>query len=124
MAARTHNCFFKGRLVKDPELDTTAGGKITVEFRIARSKGPDRQPVYMNCKAWDSLAEHIAEKYRKGTMILVRAASYETRAMKRSGGEGTIEYPFFTIYEIGEGEEAVGNEYGGEAPPPDDSIPY
>lgn len=120
MAVRTHNCFFKGRLVKDPVLETTPRGKATCEFRIARNKGPDKQAVFMSCKAWGDLAEHVAENYVKGQMILVRQATYETRP-----GKDNREIPYFTVYEIGTEEgDAVGDGYGGGAGAPDEDVPY
>jgi single-stranded DNA-binding protein len=109
-------------LVKDPTLDTTRGGKATCEFRVARSKGPDKPAVFMSCKAWEDLAEHIAENYKKGDMILVREATYETRVVPGEGKK-TTEYPFFTVYEIGEDDGAVGNSDTG-AGSPDDDVPY
>jgi len=103
---RKHNCFFMGRLVRDPELNVTPTGKITCDFRIARNRGPGRPATFMNCKAWGNLAEAVVENYHKGDMIRIRQSVYDTRAMRQEGGR-TVEYPFFTVYEIGKDGEAI-----------------
>jgi len=106
---RTHNCFFKGRMTKDPELDTSASGKSVCEFRVARQRGPGRDAVFMTCKAWEDLARYIVGKYRKGDWICIREASYETRKIRVGRGAGmmTVEIPFFNVYEIGEDDGGV-----------------
>lgn len=120
---RKHNCFFMGRLVRDPELNVTPTGKITCDFRIARNRGPGRPATFMNCKAWGNLAEVVVENYRKGDMIRVRQSVYDTRALKQEGGR-TVEYPYFTIYEIGRDGEAIGAEDSGGETDSTENIPY
>ena len=68
-----NNCTFNGRLTKDPELKTTPNGKKYTRFVLAvkrRVKSGDHpQSDFIDCIAWDKLAEIITQYCSKGSQI-------------------------------------------------------
>lgn len=88
----------KGNLARDPELrSVNTGGKQTsvVNFTIAvsreytKSSGEkDKITSFINCEAWDSGAETIAESLKKGDLVLVEGSlrndSWEKDGVKHS----------------------------------------
>jgi single-strand DNA-binding protein len=74
----------KGNLARDPELRTVnTGGKQTsvVNFTIAVSReytkasgDKDKITSFINCEAWDSGAETIAESLKKGDLVMVEGS--------------------------------------------------
>src|SRR4028119_2162766 len=64
-----------GRLVKDPEIRSTATGKKVASFSIAVSDGKDQNgqeiTQYFNCTAWEKKAEIIEMYIKKGHKIAV-----------------------------------------------------
>lgn len=74
----------KGNLARDPELRTVnTGGKQTsvVNFTVAVSRDytksngeKDKITSFINCEAWDSGAEMIAESFKKGDLVMVEGS--------------------------------------------------
>lgn len=74
----------KGNLARDPELRTVnTGGKQTsvVNFTIAVSReytkasgDKDKITSFINCEAWDTGAEMIAESFKKGDLVMVEGS--------------------------------------------------
>lgn len=62
-----------GNLVRDPEMRYIKEGKAVTSFRLAVNEGfgERKTVVYIDCQAWDSLAETIAETGRKGNRLMV-----------------------------------------------------
>ena len=61
-----------GRLTRDPELDTTAGGKPVCDMRLAVSRRDrDAAPVYVDVVAWGKLAELCAQHLEKGRQVAI-----------------------------------------------------
>lgn len=64
-----------GRLVKDPEIRSTATGKKVASFSIAVSDGKDQNgqeiTQYFNCTAWEKKAEIVELYIRKGHKIAI-----------------------------------------------------
>ena len=59
-----------GRLTKDPELKYTTAGKAFLRIIIAVPQERDKtQANFINCVAWNKLAEIIAEHFKKGNRI-------------------------------------------------------
>lgn len=63
-----------GRLTADPELRQTQSGIATCSFTVAINNGKDkdgneRDPDFINCKAWRQTAEFISKWWSKGKMI-------------------------------------------------------
>lgn len=88
----------KGNLARDPELRTVnTGGKQTsvVNFTVAVSRDytkasgeKDKITSFINCEAWDSGAEMIAESFKKGDLVMVEGSlrndSWEKDGVKHS----------------------------------------
>lgn len=74
----------KGNLARDPELRiVNAGGKQTsvVNFTLAVSREytknsgeKDKITSFINCEAWDSGAEVIAESFKKGDLLMIEGS--------------------------------------------------
>ena len=75
-----------GRMVRDPELKYTSGGKAFANFSLAVQKTRD-EVEFIDCTVWEKTAETIAEYFRKGNRILVQGrlsvSSYEQNGEKR-----------------------------------------
>lgn len=57
-----------GRLAKDPELRKTSAGKSICKFTIAVSKKGEGAD-FIDCVAWDKLADNLCNYQSKGNMI-------------------------------------------------------
>lgn len=88
----------KGNLARDPELRVVnPNGKQTsvVNFTIAVNRDyvkangeKDKITSFINCEAWDSGAETIAESLKKGDLVMVEGSlrndSWEKDGVKHS----------------------------------------
>jgi single-strand DNA-binding protein len=80
-----------GRLVRDPELRTTAGGKSVVSFTVAvtkRVKPQDGSPDadFFNVTAWSQTAEYVANYLTKGRLVSVDG---RLQSRKYTASDGT-----------------------------------
>lgn len=73
-----NRCIFDGRLVRDPELKDLPNGAKVVNFTLAvnssrKAKNGEilKDVSFFDFEAWDSGAEHIASKCKKGNALLV-----------------------------------------------------
>lgn len=74
----------KGNLARDPELRVVnTSGKQTsvVNFTVAVSREytknngeKDKITSFINCEAWDSGAEVIAESFKKGDLVMIEGS--------------------------------------------------
>lgn len=74
----------KGNLARDPELRiVSSSGKQTsvVNFTVAVSREytksdgvKDKITSFINCEAWDSGAEVIAESFKKGDLVMIEGS--------------------------------------------------
>lgn len=69
-----------GNLTRDPEMRYTPSGKAVTSFSIAVNEGSGerRTTEFLDCEAWEKLAETVAEYCRKGRKVLV-TGSYTTQ---------------------------------------------
>ena len=88
----------KGNLARDPEVRVvTTGNKQTsvVNFTVATSReytkangDKDKITSFINCEAWDSGAEIIANSFKKGDLVLIEGSlrndSWEKDGVKHS----------------------------------------
>ncbi|NLK62846.1 MAG: single-stranded DNA-binding protein [Fusobacteria bacterium] len=59
-----------GRLTADPELKYAKSGKAFVKYTLAVNRSYSKDQVdFINCIAWDKVAEIIGKYLRKGSMI-------------------------------------------------------
>lgn len=98
-----------GRLVADPELRFTAGGKAVCSFRVAASdsKKDDRgnwqttEQIFIGVSLWEAEAEIAAESYQKGDRVLVAGRIYEREYEKSDGTKGrSLEVKFPTVAKV------------------------
>ena len=74
----------RGNLVRDPELrHVNTSGKQTavVNFTVAVSRGytkssgeKDKITSFINCEAWDTGAEMIADSFNKGDLVMIEGS--------------------------------------------------
>lgn len=88
----------RGNLARDPELRVVnTGGKQTsvVNFTVAVSRDyvkangeKDKIASFINCEAWDTGAEMIAESFKKGDLVMIEGSlrndSWEKDGVKHS----------------------------------------
>lgn len=64
-----------GHLVHDPSIKFLPGkGTAMCEFSLGVSTGKDKPPMWLNCKAFEALAEQITEEYKKGDKFDILSA--------------------------------------------------
>ncbi len=77
-----------GRLARDPEMRTTAGGTNVTRFTVAvtrtyQDQNGERTADFINCVAWRRQAENIAKYCTKGTQVAIegriQTGSYDTQ---------------------------------------------
>ena len=78
-----------GRLIRDPEFNTTSGGIQMCRFTVAVDRpysgrdGGERQSDFLNVVAWRQQAEFVSKYFRKGSAIAVigsiRTGSYDAQ---------------------------------------------
>jgi len=68
-----NNVSLVGRLVADPELTYTPGGKAKANFAVAVNQGfgEKRTTEFIDCVAWEKAAEKVADQGRKGFEISI-----------------------------------------------------
>ena len=88
---------FTGRIVRDPELQTTATGLSVCTFNIAVEKGygDNKKVVYPTVVAWKGTAEFVS-KLRKGTKVAV-SAEYDERSWQTKNGDKRKAYEFNAV---------------------------
>ena len=88
---------FTGRIVRDPELQTTATGLSVCTFNIAVEKGygENKKVVYPTIVSWKGTAEFVS-KLRKGTKVAV-AAEYDERSWQTKNGDKRKAYEFNAV---------------------------
>lgn len=90
-----NKCLFSGRLVRDPELHTFASGKKKVRFTLAidrrfkNGQGEwESDPSFLDFEAWDTAADLIMERLKKGSFMLIDDASVKTERWEdKNSGE-------------------------------------
>ncbi len=88
---------FTGRIVRDPELQTTQTGLSVCTFNIAVEKGygDNKKVVYPTIVAWKGTAEFVS-KLRKGTKVAV-SAEYDERSWQTKNGDKRKAYEFNAV---------------------------
>ena len=69
--ASVNSCTFIGRLGKDPELQVTTEGKPYTKFSLAVDRFK-KDAMWLNCTAWDKLAEIVDQYGKKGMLVYVQ----------------------------------------------------
>lgn len=73
MAKSINQVILMGRLTRDPEQRTTAGGKTIASFSIAVDRGGDSDAAdFFEITAWEKLGELVVQYLAKGRRVLVQ----------------------------------------------------
>ena len=96
----------QGRMVRDPEMRTTSGGKSVTSFTMACERdfrGGDGGKItdFIDCVAWNAAAEFIARNFSKGKMALVTGSLQfrewtDKDGNKRKNAEVNVNNIYFT----------------------------
>jgi len=122
-----------GRLVRDPNVKYTQGGKAYASFTLAidRRKNSDgnQQADFIQCVAWEKTAEVISQYCTKGKKIAVEGR-IQTRSYEKDGRKNYVTEVVVQSMEFCEGRRDVAggstgraDEYPG-AVVPDEDIPF
>lgn len=120
-----------GRLVRDPEVRYTQSGKACAKFTLAidrrRSGDGNQQADFIQCVAWEKIAEIISQYCTKGKKIAVegriQTRSYEKDGRKTYVTEVVVQSMEFCDSKGGGASTTNGGAYAG-TPVPDDDIPF
>ena len=121
-----------GRLVRDPNVKYTQGGKAYASFTLAidRRKSGEGNPQadFISCVAWEKTAEVISQYCTKGKKIAVegriQTRSYDANdGTKRYVTEVVVNSMEFCDSKGGGASTTNGGAYAG-TPVPDDDIPF
>nr|WP_221374349.1 single-stranded DNA-binding protein [Actinoplanes polyasparticus] len=95
------------RLVDDPELRFTSGGKAVAKVRLAFSdrkkneqtnQWEDGDKIFLEASVWNEEAEHIAESLQRGHEVLVSGKLRQREYEAKDGTKRTVfELVFPTI---------------------------
>lgn len=90
-----------GRLVRDPELKTSANGKSYVRFTVAVDYAKDKEgnklTNFVPCMAWDKRAEIISRYFLKGQRILVSAGMLMVRSYVDENTQEKRSYTYVNV---------------------------
>ena len=76
-----------GRLTADPEIRYTQAGKAVASLTIAVNRGFGSEVAdFINCVAWEKLAEIIGNNLSKGSQVLVEGRM-QNRSYENNQGE-------------------------------------
>lgn len=110
-----------GWLAQDPEFTTTSSGKSIVSWSISYKfpikKTGEELVKWYNCKAFDALAEYIAEHYRARAFISAKV--HYLSLWKDKNGNTREEYIISNIItEDNDGPASYGEQGGHDNEPP------
>lgn len=81
-----------GRMVADPELRQTTGGKSVCSFRVAVNNGKDKPAFFFDVVAWERTAEFISQYFHKGDMIALSGRLSQRKWQDKEGNNrSTVE---------------------------------
>lgn len=81
-----------GRLTRDPDLRYTPNGNAVVNFTLAvnrtfKNSNGEQEADFINCQAWRTTAENVAQYLRKGSLAgidgRIQTRSYENDEGRR-----------------------------------------
>ena len=83
-----------GRLVRNPELRQTQGGKDVASFRIACDRGRkdangQSQADWFNVVAWGNTAQFVCRYFQKGSLIAIDGRLQSRQYQDKAGNNRT-----------------------------------
>lgn len=97
-----------GHLGRDPETRHTNSGSPVTSFSIAVSNDyknksgewVEKDATWYNCQLWGSLGEQFAERFSKGSLVMVRGKIDLRKYTTQSGEErSSLDLKVFEVYE-------------------------
>ena len=88
-----NNVVLMGRLVRDPEIRTTSGGKSVCSFSLAVERDfqrEERQADFFDCTAWGNTADFIEKYFHKGRMIALQGRLQSRTYKDREGNSRKV----------------------------------
>lgn len=83
-----------GRLVRDPEIRTTASGKSVCSFSLAVERdfqrSEEKTADYFDCVAWGNTAEFVGKYFHKGRMIALQGRLQARTYRDREGNNRKV----------------------------------
>lgn len=77
-----------GNLTKDVEIRYTGSGKAVANFTVAvNSFKKDQPPLFLDCTAWEGLAETLAQNLGKGSKVYVSGQLTQQSWEDKEGGK-------------------------------------
>lgn len=83
--------------ISEPELRFTPSGKAVCNFSVANTPRTkqgdgwvDGEPTWLQCAAWEQLAEHVAESLEKGARVIVQGPISTRTFERRDGTKGSV----------------------------------
>lgn len=128
MSLNLNKVVFAGNLTKDPEMKTTTTGKSVCSFSIASNKTwknangeKQEDTTFMNCTAWDKLADFIATYFKKGDPIYTEGSIKNRSWDKPDGTKGyatdiNVQIAQFVVSKKGENPTVDGLKEAGMIP--------
>lgn len=81
-----NNIVIKGRLTKEPELNTTSNGKEVANFSVAVNRRFNRDETdFFDVKAWDKTGVFVCTYFKKGQEILIRGTMQRRKWQDKDG---------------------------------------
>jgi single-strand DNA-binding protein len=117
-----------GRLTRDAELRYTKKGNAVASFTVAVNRNKD-EADFINCIAWNKVAENLANYTQKGMLIAVDG-SIQTRSYEKDGQRIFVTEVLAHIVEFltpkgkGTGEQKERNTGQKQAPASADDDPF
>jgi single-strand DNA-binding protein len=84
MSYNYNNVQFEGNIVRDLEMKTIPSGKLVVDFSVAVN-GANDYVNYIDCQAWEKLAEYMNSIATKGTRVFVIGSMRQDRWEDKNG---------------------------------------
>ena len=79
-----------GRLVRDPELRQTQGGKDVASFTVACNRNRKDAPAdFIPVTAWDNTAQFVCRYFQKGSLIAVDGRLQSRQYQDKAGNNRT-----------------------------------
>ena len=119
MARSINQVILMGRLTRDPEQRTTAGGKTIASFSIAVDRGGESDAAdFFEITAWEKLGELVIQYLAKGRRVLVQGRLRQDSWDDKETGKkrSRVEVTATDVTFLDSAGEGGGNAGGSSAP--------
>lgn len=114
-----------GRLVRDPELRTTPGGKFVANFTLAVDRGRKdasgkKETDFIDIIVWEKQAENVSQYLKKGSLCAVEGRLQIRSYTDRQNNKRKVAEVVASSVQFLDSKKDAGNE----APADDDDVPF